>query len=453
MFVQDCVSRQGQSPKQDLRASIGRQRSACRVVVGSQTIISGNSNEEGGSGSAFYTTDTAAVNVAPDARAGRVSKTAAGQAGDSVASKPSAVLGGFQTSRVQSEAGSRAQPVLLVQSGSSLPAVQLRLVDQMGQPLPDSLLQKLTFKAQATAVTNASQSDTNLLGVTSVVPAAANSSSNGSLAEVQFDSLELQGAPGATFNVSFGVLEAPDVAPAVVQVKLQECKPGQAVLRGRGTDLFAGCTNCTTPLFSFDPAAPECSTCPPPDQFSVCSGGIITPADGYWQSNPRSSQLLACPNPAACSRSPKAAAALAAASKAAAAAAAAAPQAASRGLKAAASEQVAAYQELQCAEGFTGNLCSNCERSSRVTQTYAHICRSCSVSRVGSIILFVLVRLFDLAVVLLSVFLVVKERQRRHVQVNSGAVTPDALRTAAQHGVQVVSSSSGRGVGVWAGGR
>jgi hypothetical protein len=243
--------------------------------------------------------------------------------------------------------------------------------------------------------------------------------------------------------VSFAVLEAPEVRPAVVQVQLKECTAGQAVLRGRRPDLYAGCTNCTNPLFSFDPVAPQCSTCPPPGTYSVCSGDVLTPADGYWQSHPRSAQLLQCPNPAACSRSPAAAAQLAAES---AAYAAAAPSTAAagqsqRGLLQAAGQggqqEAAAYQQLQCADGYTGNLCSNCDRSSRVTQTLSHSCKSCGVSRAGSIALFVLLRLFDLSVVLLSVFLVFKERQRRNMAANGGLVTPDSIRAAMQQGTIV----------------
>jgi hypothetical protein len=168
---------------------------------------------------------------------------------------------------------------------------------------------------------------------------------------------------------------------------------------------------------------------------------VVTPADGYWQSNPRSAQLLACPNPAACSRSSNASAQLAAA-------AATSPsqqqQQPGRNLLAVADAQqqqqqeqeaaVASYQQLQCAPGFTGHLCSNCERSSRVTQSLSHTCKACGVSRAGSIALFVLLRLFDLSVVLLSVFLVFKERQRRNMAVNGGLVTSDSIRAALQQG-------------------
>ena len=64
----------------------------------------------------------------------------------------------------------------------------------------------------------------------------------------------------------------------MVQVQLKECTAGQAVLRGRRPDLYAGCTNCTNPLFSFDPTASQCSTCPPPGTYKVCSGDVLTPA-------------------------------------------------------------------------------------------------------------------------------------------------------------------------------
>ena len=448
--MQDCVSRKGAPISSEdmrieqLQSSTSASSNDCRVSIGSQTVINGNRQQAGGSGSSLYTTDTAAVAMAPDARAGRVSNRSSSvitEAGptDSLAAKPDAVLGGFQDLRSSKLQGG----VLLVESGSKLPAVQLRLVDQLGQPLPPSLLQQLTFKAQAAATHSDSRSDTNLLGVTSVVPGGPVNSSGGAGQQVSFDWLELQGAPGETLNVSFAVLEAPEVRPAVVQVQLKECTAGQAVLRGRRPDLYAGCTNCTNPLFSFDPAAPQCSTCPPPGTYSVCSGDVLTPADGYWQSHPRSAQLLQCPNPAACSRSTAAAAQLAAQSAtfAAAAPSTAAAGQSQRGLLQAAvqggQQEAAAYQQLQCADGYSGNLCSNCDRSSRVTQTLSHSCKSCGVSRAGSVALFVLLRLFDLSVVLLSVFLVFKERQRHNMAVNGGLVTSDSIRAAMQQGTLV----------------
>jgi hypothetical protein len=432
MFVQDCVSRFGKSEtvqNADLLQDSWQQApnsSQCRVSVGSRTVISGNKQQPGGSGSALYTTDTAAVAVAPDARAGRVANSSSSSivteagpaAADSLAAKPSAVLGGFN----EQHGRSSMAPVLLVDSGSKLPAVALRLVDQLGQALSPSLLRQLTFKAQASATQADSRSDTNLLGVTSVVPSAANSSSSST--HVSFDWLELQGAPGETLNVSFAVLEAPEVTPVVVQVQLKECTAGQAVQRGRQPHLYAGCTNCTNPLFSFDPSASQCSTCPPAGTYKVCSGGVVTPADGYWQSHPRSAQLLQCPHPAACK-----------------------PGAAGDKLTAAGGvgqrrlqQQggVEAYQELQCAPGYSGNLCSNCVRRDRVTQTISHTCRSCGVSRAGSIVLFVLLRLFDLSVVLLSVFLVFKERHRRNMAVNGGLVSADSIRLAMQQGAVVL---------------
>jgi hypothetical protein len=366
------------------------------------------------------------------------------------------VLGGFK--QQQGSSRNSSSPVLLLESGTRLPAVQLRLVDQLGQELPASLLQQLTIKAQAAATHVDSRSDTNLLGVTSLVPTAArsNNSNSSNSGSISFDWLELQGAPGETLNVSFAVLEAPEVTPAVVQVQLKQCTAGQAVQRGRRPDLYAGCTNCTNPLFSFDPSATQCSTCPPAGTYKLCSGDVVTPADGYWQSNPRSAQLLACPYPAACSRSSNASAQLAAA--AATTSPAQQQQQPGRNLLAVADAQqqqqqqqeqeaaVASYQQLQCAPGFTGNLCSNCERSSRVAQSLSHTCKACGVSRAGSIALFVLLRLFDLSVVLLSVFLVFKERQRRNMAVNGGLVTSDSIRAALQQGAVIQPSPGEQGL-------
>jgi hypothetical protein len=190
---------------------------------------------------------------------------------------------------------------LLLDSGDALGAVQLHLQDELGQLVQPAVLQRLTITAQAAAVTPAASSDTQLIGVTSAVVSPASTSQgtsrkNSSLVKGQissssissnssltilFDKLQLEGAPGANFNVTFRVQEAPKVLPAVLQVELKPCAPGQAVKRGRDTDLLAGCTNCSNPFFSFDPTYPSCSVCPSSETYAHCSGDTITPAGKF----------------------------------------------------------------------------------------------------------------------------------------------------------------------------
>lgn len=40
-----------------------------------------------------------------------------------------------------------------------------------------------------------------------------------------------------------------------------------------------------------------CRLCP---RSSVCSGGLLAPADGFWHSSPESEDFRLCPNPRAC---------------------------------------------------------------------------------------------------------------------------------------------------------
>jgi hypothetical protein len=75
--------------------------------------------------------------------------------------------------------------------------------------------------------------------------------------------------------------------------------------------------------------------------------------------------------------------------------------------------QVHAYQQLQCAARYTGNLCGSCKRDERVSQTNSHQCKPCHFSRAASIAVFVLARLLDLSIVLLQIAVALRERQRR----------------------------------------
>jgi hypothetical protein len=281
---------------------VGSKDSQCQVVIDNRTTLGPNTIQPGGSGSSYYTTAAPAVvqlDASPqvawtksndNVTVANSYRNSSGHSSNEFSTSPAYLVGDF--------AGGRSTQWLLLDSGDALGAVQLHLQDEHGQLIQPAVLQRLTITAQAAAVTPAAISDTQLIGVTSTVASPTGTSqtisykhssnnlvkaqtssinSNSSLA-ILFNKLQLEGAPGAKFNVTFRVQEAPSVLPAVLQVELKPCAPGQAVKRGRDTDLLAGCTNCSNPFFSFDPTYPSCSVCPPAEKCAHCSGDAVTPA-------------------------------------------------------------------------------------------------------------------------------------------------------------------------------
>lgn len=55
-------------------------------------------------------------------------------------------------------------------------------------------------------------------------------------------------------------------------------------------ELSFSCRPCQSPQFSFYPSAPSCSQCAslPANSWAVCNEAALVPADGFYQSHPRS---------------------------------------------------------------------------------------------------------------------------------------------------------------------
>jgi hypothetical protein len=69
---------------------------------------------------------------------------------------------------------------------------------------------------------------------------------------------------------------------------------GEATLKGTAGDTpYETCEPCNAPEFSFYPSAPRCSQCLelPSGAAAVCNGPAVVPANGYWQSHPRSPKV------------------------------------------------------------------------------------------------------------------------------------------------------------------
>jgi hypothetical protein len=75
---------------------------------------------------------------------------------------------------------------------------------------------------------------------------------------------------------------------------LVDSPPGEATKRDIvGNTESVTCIPCEAPSFSFYPAAPECSQCLnlPRGAAAVCNGPAVVPANGSWQSHPRSPKV------------------------------------------------------------------------------------------------------------------------------------------------------------------
>ena len=155
--------------------------------------------------------------------------------------------------------------------------------------------------------------------------------------------LRLSGPPGTNTTLYLAASD-PTLAPASVAVSLTACSPGHMQLPG-------SCAPCPAGTYSFSTDEPRCSLCP---AGAACNGTVVVPLPGFWASGPRSAQMHACPNPAACARDATRLQQLEQ------------WQAEAYGGRAVlgrspeeAAAALAAYMQAQCAPGYTGPLCAN----------------------------------------------------------------------------------------------
>jgi hypothetical protein len=221
------------------------------------------------------------------------------------------------------------------------------------------------------------------------------STSNGSLI---LSGLQLSGLPG-TNTTLFITASDPTLLPASLPITLTSCSAGYMQLPGQ-------CQLCPVGTFSFTADEPLCSLCP---VGASCNGTMLVPAAGYWQSTPRSAQVHACLNPAACARDALHQQQLAD------------WQATHYGRGAivgksreALGRELEQYMADQCAAGYSGRMCGVCTQEPAAIEAdrMSHgmvggACVACGERRtvIGT---FVLVRLFDLGVWAVLTFLACK---------------------------------------------
>lgn len=105
----------------------------------------------------------------------------------------------------------------------------------------------------------------------------------------RFTGLTVNGKPGDTVRLTFRTQNGLTITRDVI---MRECQAGEY------TDTSASapneqsfrCAPCQSPQFSFYPKANSCSQCAslPVDSFAACNLAALVPADGFYQSHPRS---------------------------------------------------------------------------------------------------------------------------------------------------------------------
>jgi hypothetical protein len=113
---------------------------------------------------------------------------------------------------------------------------------------------------------------------------------------VKFTGLRVHGRPGDTVNVTF----RSETGLIVVQrqLVLSRCQSGQFTDRSgtSSTQESFACGACPSPLFSLYPSSSHCQQCASlaANSWAVCNGPALVPANGFYQSHPRS--LLVSPS-------------------------------------------------------------------------------------------------------------------------------------------------------------
>lgn len=105
----------------------------------------------------------------------------------------------------------------------------------------------------------------------------------------RFTGLTVNGLPGDTVTLVFRTQNGLSVTRQVI---LRQCQAGEYTDNSTSApnELSFSCRPCQSPQYSFYPSATSCSQCAllPVNSWSVCNEAALVPADGYYQSHPRS---------------------------------------------------------------------------------------------------------------------------------------------------------------------
>lgn len=263
-------------------------------------------------------------------------------------------------------------------SGAALePSVTLRLTNIASGHLNTETLQFGLFDHLDALVTVDSESSAQLLPVNqsllSVFGATMAVAKEGLFAFARFGFTGQPGSIQYLTVVTDGVdlkLQAKDRVEywekVLIEVQFRECVSGES-------DADGVCIVCSAGTYSLDPTLP-CLLCP---NEAICYGNnTMVPKPGYWRQSNDTDVFISCLAAEACTGSPEP------------------PMLSLTGL---------------CAQGYTGNLCQQCQQE--YSSTGRHQCSKCP-QLVSNIVLTVIISLLALALVALIVWTAIKSAMR-----------------------------------------
>ena len=157
-------------------------------------------------------------------------------------------------------------------SGDELPAMDLRLVDGLGQK---------PARSYRTVEAVLSASDSFLQG-SIVVPMQRG---EGSLSNIRGF------VPAGSYSLTFAFGEETAMESISITVVVIGCLIGEILSGG------SICVNCSTTTYNFRPSSSFCQTCP---EDGDCETHVIIPNEGYWHRTPCSEHLQRCLTSYAC---------------------------------------------------------------------------------------------------------------------------------------------------------
>ncbi|KAI8467434.1 MAG: hypothetical protein J3K34DRAFT_523752 [Monoraphidium minutum] len=230
----------------------------------------------------------------------------------------------------------------------------------------------------------------------------------------RFSGLQLIANPGR-YQLRFTplVLEHHHVAPALLDLDIRQCISGESNTSARtaggagggGLATLTMCERCREGTVSLDPlASGGCAMCEA-SMHATCKGDAMIPDDGWWQSHPRSPQVHRCLLVDACNHSARAGEMQAwAAAHAAMTVAELAPS-------------FREYTQMQCAKGYQGVLCGECDEGfGRRGQS----CIRCIQPSLNSFLYFMALSWIGLLITVSAVFHMKQVGQRREHRMTTG---------------------------------
>jgi hypothetical protein len=254
-----------------------------------------------------------------------------------------------------------ARPHVVTASGEVF-SLLLQSYDAYGQLISQPLAH-VAFTATATSGTVSNSSSVVDPSVSVSVPSQA--VFNPALQCLEIQNLSLFSTNYTFYNLTISAIVSSlqPVAQTFVTVQLRPCCVGQ-VATGRS------CRSCLSTTarnqYSFNPQNQTCDRCP---NRAVCGGSTLIPMDGYWHASPRSDKLYVCPVHDACA-SPDRVTTLEVFQQ---------QLLGTCGQPGLDPADVRSYSQVQCRQGYGGNVCGNCQHGGKkLYGRKGKVCSTCA---------------------------------------------------------------------------